>query len=137
MSGSARSFRRRLERKSSDDHEAAAMLEIEPETVYYLILKSREFDEKDLPGVSADSDAGPADEQIDRGMQYFDGDPVAQEIKDAIDSLNVDHQAELVALTWLGRGDFTAQDCLSCFSTSHYSRRSLGHLAFLSSSSSN
>ena len=86
------------------------MLEIEPETVYYLILKSREFDEKDLPGVSADSDAGPADEQIDRGMQYFNGDPVAQEIKDAIDSLNVDHQAELVALTWLGRGDFTAQD---------------------------
>lgn len=86
------------------------MLEIEPETVYFLVLKSREFDEKDLPGGNTDPDAGPADERIERDMDYFDGDPVAQEIKDAIDGLNQDHQAELVALTWLGRGDFTAED---------------------------
>jgi uncharacterized protein DUF3775 len=84
------------------------MLEMEPETVYLLILKSREFDEKDAPGESSDQDTSPADRQIDRAMDYFDGDPLAQEIKDAIDSLNEDHQAELVALTWLGRGDFTA-----------------------------
>ncbi len=86
------------------------MLEVDPESVYFLVLKAREFDEKDLPGESADSEAGPADEQIDRNMDYFDGDPVAQEIKDAIDGMNDDHQAELVALTWLGRGDFTATD---------------------------
>ena len=84
------------------------MLEMEPETVYLLILKSREFDEKDAPGESPDQDTSPADRQIDRAMDYVDGDPLAQEIKDAIDSLNEDHQAELVALTWLGRGDFTA-----------------------------
>ncbi len=86
------------------------MLEIEPETVYFLILKAREFDEKDLPGESDNPEAGPADELIDRAMQYFDNDPVAQEIKDAIDGLNDDHQAELVALTWLGRGDFQVGD---------------------------
>jgi len=86
------------------------MLEIEPETVYFLILKAREFDEKDVPGESDDSEAGPAEAQIDRGMRYFDDDPVAQEIKDAIDGLNDDHQAELVALTWLGRGDYLAGD---------------------------
>ncbi len=84
------------------------MLEMEPETVYLLILKSREFDEKDVPGESPDQDTSPADRQIDSAMDYFDGDPIAQEIKDMIDSLNEDHQAELVALTWLGRGDFTA-----------------------------
>ncbi len=83
---------------------------MEPETVYFLILKSREFDEKDAPGENTDQDASPADRQIDREMSYFDGDPVAQEIKDTIDGLNEDHQAELVALTWLGRGDFTAEE---------------------------
>lgn len=84
------------------------MLEMEPETVYLLILKSREFDEKDAPGETPGQDDSPAERQIDRGMDYFDGDPIAQEIKDAIDGLNEDHQTELVALTWLGRGDFTA-----------------------------
>ena len=86
------------------------MLEIEPEIVYYLILKSREFDEKDVPGEDAELDDAPGDAMIERGMRYYDGDPVAQEIKDTIDGLNDDQQAELVALTWLGRGDFTADD---------------------------
>lgn len=86
------------------------MLQIEPEIVYYLILKSREFDEKDVPGEDENSDAAPGDAMIERGMRYFDNDPVAQEIKDTIDALNVDQQAELVALAWIGRGDFTADD---------------------------
>ncbi len=36
--------------------------------------------------------------------------PVAQEIKNAIEALNDDEQAELVALTWIGRGDFTSEE---------------------------
>lgn len=85
------------------------MLEIEPETVYFLILKAREFDDKDELG-QPDPDAGPADRALYRTMRYVDDDPVAQEIKDMIDGLNEDHQAELVALTWLGRGDFIADE---------------------------
>ena len=86
------------------------MLQIEPEIVYFLVLKSREFDEKDVPGEEEDPDAAPGDTMIERGMRYFDDDPVAQEIKDTIDCLNDDQQADLVALTWIGRGDFTADD---------------------------
>ena len=86
------------------------MLEIEPETVYFLILKAREFDEKDVAGASLDPEADADDSESDRLSGLFDNDPVAQEIKDAIDGLNVDHQAELVALTWLGRGDYTRED---------------------------
>ena len=67
------------------------MLEIEPEIVYYLILKSREFDEKDVPGEDEDTDEAPGDAMIERGMRYYDNDPVAQEIKDTIDGLNDDH----------------------------------------------
>ena len=85
------------------------MLEIDPRTVYFLILKAREFDDKDDPG-EADLDASPAEETIEADMHYFADDPVAQELKDAIEALNDDEQAELVALTWIGRGDFTADE---------------------------
>ena len=50
------------------------------------------------------------DSESDRVNGLFSGDPVAQEIKDAIDALNEDQQAELVALTWLGRGDYIAAE---------------------------
>ncbi len=85
------------------------MLEIDPQTVYFLILKAREFDDKDSPG-EMDLDASPAEETIEADMHYFADDPVAQELKDAIEALNDDEQAELVALTWIGRGDFTCDE---------------------------
>ncbi len=85
------------------------MLEIEPQTVYRLILKAREFDDKDVPG-TPDEDATMADKAIDVAMHYYADDPVAQDIKDTIESLNDDEQAELVALTWIGRGDFTVDE---------------------------
>ena len=85
------------------------MLEIEPETVYFLILKAREFDDKDAPG-TPDEDVTPAEEAIESDMHYYADEPVAQEIKDTIEALNDDEQAELVALTWIGRGDFTVEE---------------------------
>ncbi|MFQ5775339.1 MAG: DUF3775 domain-containing protein [Kiloniellaceae bacterium] len=85
------------------------MLEIDPEIVYFLILKARAFDDKDEPG-GIDPDAGRAEAVRHRTMRYVDGDPVAQEIDDTIAVLNEDQQAELVALAWLGRGDFTAEE---------------------------
>jgi len=84
-------------------------IEIDPETVYFIVLKAREYDEKDELGEPG-PDEDPAEEAISRGMRYYSDDPVAQEIKDAIDNLNDDHQAELVALMWIGRGDYTAED---------------------------
>ncbi len=85
------------------------MMEIKPGTVYFLILKAREFDDKDAPG-TPDEDATPAEEAIEADMHYYADDPVAQQIKDTIEALNDDEQAELVALTWIGRGDFTVEE---------------------------
>ncbi len=85
------------------------MLEIQPQTVYQLILKAREFDDKDAPGTPSE-DATPAEETIEADMHYYADDPVAQEIKDTIEGLNDDEQAELVALTWIGRGDYTIEE---------------------------
>ena len=85
------------------------MMEIDPATVYFLILKAREFDDKDDPG-EVYVEASPAEEIVEKNMHYFDDDPVAQELKDAIEGLNEDEQAELVALTWVGRGDFSSEE---------------------------
>ena len=49
------------------------MMEIDPQTVYFLILKAREFDDKDSPG-EADPDASPADADPDANSADADAD---------------------------------------------------------------
>jgi Protein of unknown function (DUF3775) len=34
--------------------------------------------------------------------------PVQQELEEALDALNVDEQLDLIALTWLGRGEYSS-----------------------------
>jgi uncharacterized protein DUF3775 len=34
--------------------------------------------------------------------------PVQQELEEALDALNVDEQFDLIALTWLGRGEYSS-----------------------------
>ncbi|QHQ34235.1 DUF3775 domain-containing protein [Algicella marina] len=38
------------------------------------------------------------------------GDPLNQELEEEIGALDLDHKLELVALMWLGRGDFGADE---------------------------
>ena len=38
------------------------------------------------------------------------GDPTFDELSEALRDLNTDQRAELVALTWIGRSDFTKAD---------------------------
>ena len=44
-------------------------------------------------------------------------DSTYDEIKEVIDGLDVDEQSALVALTWVGRGDFAAGEWSEAFST--------------------
>jgi hypothetical protein len=83
-------------------------LAISPEKACFIIVKAREFDVKDAvtnPGESssaADAMSSVLEDRID--------DPVAQELRGFIGALNEDEQIDLVALTWLGRGDGTIAD---------------------------
>jgi hypothetical protein len=43
--------------------------------------------------------------------------PVGQELRTAITNLDIDARAALVALAWLGRGDYEAADWLEAFAT--------------------
>ena len=81
------------------------MLTIAPEKVCYLIIKAREFDVKMEPEVP-DSGDNPTDD-ADREILFdYPDDPTVEEIRAFLEGLNEDESAEILALVWLGRGDY-------------------------------
>jgi hypothetical protein len=95
-----------------DPDEATVDLTISPEKVCYLIVKAREFDVKDV-ATENDPGSNPADDLDAAILENHADDPVVEEITALIDDLSVDEQIDLVALAWLGRGDYTADDWAS------------------------
>jgi hypothetical protein len=80
-------------------------LSIRPDDAFFILMKAREFDEK-TPQSDPDSGSNPTD---DSALDVIEDDPddaVQDELIAAIDSLNDDAQLDLVALIWIGRGDF-------------------------------
>jgi hypothetical protein len=84
-------------------------LSISAETVCFIIVKAREFDVKDVV-TEPDPGSNPADDRDLEVLEDHPDDPAEQEIRGMIGSLSVDEQVELVALAWLGRGDYDARD---------------------------
>lgn len=84
----------------------APTLTISPEKVCYVIMKAREFEVLD---VATDGDA-ETDEGSWSALDARRDDPTYQELKSFLRSLNQDEQVDLVALTWLGRGDGAIED---------------------------
>ena len=87
-------------------------LTVSSETVCFIIVKAREFDVKDAV-TEPNPGSNPADDGDLEVLEDHPDDPSEQEIRATIGSLSVDEQAELVALAWLGRGDYDAKDWAS------------------------
>jgi len=85
------------------------MLEISPEKVCFIIIKAREYDAK-VEIEEPDPGSNPSDEDMREVLQDYADDATAEELKEAIDDLNEDEQINLVALTWLGRGDYSKDE---------------------------
>jgi hypothetical protein len=83
------------------------MLTISPEKACYIVVKAREFDVKVEPAVS-DPGSNPADDQTREILEDRPDDPTLQELTGAIEALNQDEVMDIVALTWIGRGDYVA-----------------------------
>ena len=87
----------------------APTLSISPEKVFFFIAKAREFDVKD--GVSdPDPGSNATDDAMLDVLEDHADDPTFQELTSFINALNEDEQIDLVALTWLGRGDGTLSE---------------------------
>ena len=85
------------------------MLALPLHKLAFIIVKAREYDAE----ITADPDALSGSNPADDGEIEILGDtpdnPTEQELRDAIDGLNVAERQELLALLWLGRGDYDAE----------------------------
>ena len=89
-------------------------MDIALETVCYVIHRAREVmadldtldtDEPDAHS-GDDLNEDPPEDEDSAGSENLE----LEDLKAYIDGLNDDEQAELVALTWIGRGTYTAED---------------------------
>ena len=79
-------------------------LSISSDKVCYIIVKAREFDAKDVE-TEIDPASNATDDQMVEVLEDHEDDPVREELTAVIAALNIEEQVDLVALSWLGRGD--------------------------------
>lgn len=89
--------------------DAITELNIGADKVCYIIVKAREFDVK-VPPVEPDPGSNPTDSDDSEVLEDYDDDPTRAELRAAIDDLNEDEVVDLIAMVWLGRGDFSRSE---------------------------
>ena len=81
------------------------MIDLNPESVRNIAAQVREFQTES----SMEADEAPEsledDEAFERLTEYH-GDPAYDDLRNLIEDLEPDQQRTLVALMWLGRGDY-------------------------------
>jgi hypothetical protein len=114
---------------AKEEEAATPELNISPEKVCFIIVKAREFDAKVEP-IDPDPGSNPADDGEREILEDYSDDPTAAELRAAIDTLNDDEIIDLIALAWLGRGDFAASEWQECraLARERHRRRSADYL---------
>jgi hypothetical protein len=85
------------------------MLGINPDKVCHIIVKAREFDVKEAP-METDVGSNPSDDGVREILADHADDPTYEELKTFLDDLNEEEIVTLLALVWLGRGDYTVDE---------------------------
>lgn len=96
-------------------------LSINPETIRMLVQKTRAanaasddtFEDGHEGDVEFDPDTLTEGHHHEGLAEEESDDMSAEELTELIDDLNVDEAAELVAIAWIGRGDYEAGDFTS------------------------
>ncbi len=84
-------------------------LTVSTEQVCFIIAKARQFEVKDVPTVP-DPGSNASDDRMVSVLEARGNDPVAQEIRGFVNALDEDQQIDLVALAWVGRGDYDVNE---------------------------
>jgi len=84
-------------------------LTINSDTAFSILLKAREFDVK-VDQTDPDSASNPSDDNSVDALEFGSSDATQDELVSAINDLNDDEQRDLIALIWVGRGDFTLDE---------------------------
>ena len=86
------------------------MLNIDVETLCYIIAKAREFQAKEGVVIPEPFPDSPSENWAVQTLADHANYQALMEATAAIEALDLDEQAELVALMWLGRGDYTLEE---------------------------
>lgn len=81
---------------------------INTDKVCYVVVKARELESED-EGIDADA-SNATDDKFVSVLTEDAYDTVRDEVSAFIDAMDDDEKAELVALTWVGRGDYGADE---------------------------
>jgi hypothetical protein len=81
------------------------MLNINPETICFIIDKARQFHAKEEVSIP-EVPTSPADDWARQVLADHEDDLCFYEVRSTIYDLEPDQMKELVALMWLGRGDY-------------------------------
>ncbi len=81
-------------------------LTLNPDTVHYIALKAQEYAAK-VEDTDPDEGSNASDDKAVDVLETQADDAVEEELRAAIDPLNEDEKLDLIALAWIGRGDFT------------------------------
>ena len=84
-------------------------LGINPDKVCHVIAKARQFDVKEAPA-DENSGSNPADDGMTDVLEDLPDDPTYRELTAFIRALDEDGQTWLVALAWIGRGTYGAEE---------------------------
>ena len=84
-------------------------LRISPEKVCFVVVKARELDVKVAPEWMDDG-SNPSDDQMAQILEDYADDPTFEELKSYLEAMNDEELEDLLALTWLGRGDYALID---------------------------
>jgi hypothetical protein len=93
----------------AEKDEAPVELVVSPEKVGFIIVKAREYDAKVEPD-DEDSGSNPSDDLEADVLEDFRDDATLEELTGAIDALSEDEVIDLIALAWVGRGDFGKEE---------------------------
>ncbi len=84
-------------------------LTLGPDAVFPIVMKAREFDAK-VEETDPESSSSPSDDNNVDVLEAGPDDATYDELVSAISDLNDDEQLDLIALIWLGRGDFSIEE---------------------------
>ncbi|MBS3801116.1 MAG: DUF3775 domain-containing protein [Thioalkalivibrio sp.] len=85
------------------------MIDVDPDTVCFIISKAREFHAKEAVVIPEPPDSLEDDSPVQVLADHLN-DFTFAELKAAIADLEPDQQICLVALMWVGRGDFSVEE---------------------------
>jgi hypothetical protein len=85
------------------------MPNISLDKVCFVIVKARELDVKVAPE-EMDEGSNPTDDAMAQILEDYADDPTFEELKSFLMSLSDEELRQILALTWVGRGDFSADE---------------------------